>query len=219
MARYTGADCKRCRREKTKLFLKGTSKMEVCSNCHHVGASRKTPWLSVHGGSVARNSASACVEKCHTKKDCVACHTARKVIPASHKARNFVRRTSLTVPAKHTELFNASADSCTYCHGNADPNTGFCRSCHKLDMPHQIDDSNTQKFLHKDGFAKKTLTKAQCANCHVQFFCDSCHHKGAVATKPWRTYHPTVVKANGASPCFECHLETFCSHCHVNLNK
>ena len=23
MARYTGADCKRCRREKTKLFLKG----------------------------------------------------------------------------------------------------------------------------------------------------------------------------------------------------
>ncbi|WP_322780784.1 30S ribosomal protein S4, partial [Frankia sp. Cas4] len=24
MARYTGADCKRCRREKTKLFLKGS---------------------------------------------------------------------------------------------------------------------------------------------------------------------------------------------------
>ncbi len=23
MARYTGPDCKRCRREKTKLFLKG----------------------------------------------------------------------------------------------------------------------------------------------------------------------------------------------------
>jgi small subunit ribosomal protein S4 len=24
MARYTGPDCKRCRREKTKLFLKGS---------------------------------------------------------------------------------------------------------------------------------------------------------------------------------------------------
>ena len=24
MARYTGADCKRCRREKMKLFLKGS---------------------------------------------------------------------------------------------------------------------------------------------------------------------------------------------------
>ncbi|MEI6812383.1 MAG: 30S ribosomal protein S4, partial [Actinomycetes bacterium] len=24
MARYTGADCKRCRREKVKLFLKGS---------------------------------------------------------------------------------------------------------------------------------------------------------------------------------------------------
>ena len=26
MARYTGADCKRCRREKVKLFLKGSRK-------------------------------------------------------------------------------------------------------------------------------------------------------------------------------------------------
>ena len=86
-------------------------------------------------------------------------------------------------------------------------------------MPHPIDEGNAQKFLHKDGIAKKTLTRAQCANCHTPFFCDSCHHKGAVATRPWRTYHPVIVKKDGATPCFECHQETFCSHCHVSLNK
>jgi hypothetical protein len=192
---------------------------EICSNCHHLGASLSKPWLSVHGASVAKNSATGCVEKCHTKKDCVACHTSRKVVPASHAAKNFVRRTSLSTPAKHTELYKSSADSCTYCHSGADPNTGFCKNCHKLEMPHPIDDSSKEKFLHKNGFAKKTLTKAQCSNCHVQFFCDNCHHPGAVANKPWRTYHPTIVKKTGASPCFECHQETFCSHCHVNLNK
>ncbi|MDP3972598.1 MAG: 30S ribosomal protein S4, partial [Candidatus Nanopelagicales bacterium] len=32
MARYTGPDCKRCRREKTKLFLKGT-KCDDANRC------------------------------------------------------------------------------------------------------------------------------------------------------------------------------------------
>ena len=30
MARYTGADCKRCRRGRAKLFLKGASASEKC---------------------------------------------------------------------------------------------------------------------------------------------------------------------------------------------
>ena len=44
MARYTGPDCKRCRREKTKLFLKGSKcriirrhgrVMVICSDPRH----------------------------------------------------------------------------------------------------------------------------------------------------------------------------------------
>ncbi|MHB8965709.1 MAG: hypothetical protein ACYC52_07065 [Coriobacteriia bacterium] len=54
-------------------------------------------------------------------------------------------------------------------------------------------------------------------NCHSQFFCDSCHHPGAVANEAWRTYHPSIVKKDGADPCFECHEPPFCSYCHVRL--
>jgi hypothetical protein len=192
---------------------------ELCSNCHHLDSSATKPWTTVHGASVAKNGAAGCVEKCHQKKDCVACHQAKKVVPASHKAKGFTRRVSIKVPAGHTAAYEKNADSCTYCHGDGGSNATFCKSCHKLEMPHKIDESSAEKFPHKDAFAKKQYTKVQCANCHVQFFCDNCHHKGAVPNKPWLKQHPTVVKKNGAEPCFECHAETFCSYCHVRLNK
>ncbi|PKQ19572.1 MAG: hypothetical protein CVT66_09305, partial [Actinobacteria bacterium HGW-Actinobacteria-6] len=70
---------------------------------------------------------------------------------------------------------------------------------------------------HKADFAAKKLTKKSCTNCHNQFFCDNCHHKGSVEKQAWRTYHPDIVKKSGAEPCFECHKETFCSYCHVRL--
>ncbi len=194
---------------------------EICSNCHHLDSSLKKPWLNVHGPSVAKNGAAGCIEKCHQKKDCVACHTKRKVVPTSHKAKNFVHRIPPNgkAAARHTTLYDQNADSCTYCHGDGGSNAAFCKRCHKVEMPHKIDDASKEKFPHKDGFAKKQFTKAQCLNCHTQFFCDSCHHAGAVPNKPWRTYHPTVVKKDGPDACFECHEETFCSYCHVRLNR
>ena len=192
---------------------------EVCSNCHHIDSSATKPWMNVHGPSVSKNGAAGCIEKCHQKKDCVTCHTSRKVIPSSHKAAGFTRRVNVKTPAGHTGAYEKSADSCTYCHGDGGPNAGFCKSCHKLEMPHKVDEGNAQKFVHKEGFEKKQFTKPVCTNCHVQFFCDSCHHKGAVATKPWQTQHPALVKKDGAESCFECHKETFCSYCHVRLNR
>ncbi len=192
---------------------------EICSNCHHIGSSLRAPWMNIHGASVAKNGAAGCIEKCHQKKDCVACHTSRKVVPASHKTKDFVKRTKPDVPAKHTTQYEQNSDACTYCHGDGGPNAKFCKSCHKLDMPHPIDENNKQKFPHKDQLNKGAYKKVQCTNCHTQYFCDSCHHEGASAKQPWRTYHPTVVKKNGAEPCFECHAETFCSYCHVRLNK
>ncbi len=192
---------------------------QICSNCHHIDSSLTKPWIAVHGPSVSKNGSAGCVEKCHQKKDCVACHTTRKVVPASHKTKNFVRRTNPKVPASHTALYGKNAESCTFCHGDGGPNAPFCKRCHKLEMPHPIDESNAQKFPHKEEFEKKQYNKVQCANCHSQYFCDSCHHKGAVPNKPWRTYHPNVVKKTGAEACFECHKETFCSYCHVRLNR
>lgn len=194
---------------------------ELCSNCHHIGSSTNTTWIKVHGGSVNKNGAAGCIEKCHKRDDCVKCHTSRKAVPDSHRAKNFTRNPS-SKPAGHTAQFEKDADSCTYCHaGDAAtlPNSKFCKGCHKLEMPHEIDDTNKQKFPHKDEFKAKKFTKKQCANCHNTAFCDSCHHEGSVANKPWVRYHPNVVKKTGAQPCFDCHQPTSCANCHVNLAK
>jgi len=193
---------------------------ELCSNCHHVGSSTKQPWQKIHGASVAKNGATGCVEKCHKQSDCTSCHTKKKVIPASHKSPTFVKAPGSNLGA-HAATFKKDGTICTYCHAGTTaelPNSKFCKSCHKLDMPH-VTDSSKEKFPHKEGFASKKYNKAQCANCHAQPFCDSCHHVGSVPAKPWVRYHPNIVKKSGANACFECHEETYCSNCHVNLAK
>lgn len=194
---------------------------ELCSNCHHVGASLTKPWTVVHGPAVNKNSAASCVEKCHKKDDCVKCHIARKVIPASHKPAKFTRDAS-SKRAIHAELYKKDAGVCTYCHAGepaALPNSKFCKSCHKLEMPHELKEDDKQKFPHKEAFKKKQYNKKQCANCHATAMCDSCHHKAAVKGKPWITGHPVEVRKNGVLPCFDCHAQTSCANCHVNLAK
>lgn len=188
---------------------------QVCSNCHHIGASTTKPWLSVHGASVNKNGYSTCVGPCHKKSDCTSCHMKRNVMPASHKSSKFVKG------GLHAKTFEKDAENCTFCHaGNKDTlaNSKFCKSCHKLDMPHPITDS-PQKFEHKKQFEEKKFTKKTCANCHAQRFCDACHHKQSVKGKDWMYYHPSVVRKDGAQGCYECHDETYCSHCHVNLRR
>ncbi|HSK48137.1 MAG TPA: NapC/NirT family cytochrome c [Coriobacteriia bacterium] len=203
-------DCKNCHQFR-----------EVCSNCHHVGSSLTKSWISVHGASTNKNGPAGCVEKCHTKKDCVSCHTDRDVVPSSHDGGTFVRNFS-SKDATHVQLYKKDGEICTYCHaGEAEalPNSKFCKSCHKLEMPHKIDEGNNQKYAHQEGFEKKSLSKSTCANCHKTSFCDSCHHEGSVTSRPWVRYHPNIVKKDGAEPCFECHDEIYCSNCHVNLAK
>ncbi|NTU72219.1 MAG: hypothetical protein HGB10_10450 [Coriobacteriia bacterium] len=193
---------------------------EMCSNCHHIGSSNRTPWIRVHGSSVAKNGPETCIEKCHKKADCQNCHTRRKVVPASHKSSKFVKRSGKTL-GNHAALYKKDSSICTFCHKGAEdtlPNSKFCRGCHGVSIPHAIDESSEQKYEHKAGFQKKKLKRSTCARCHETKFCNDCHHPdGAKSTKVWVHYHPAVVKKNGASPCFEsCHQETFCSDCHVN---
>ncbi len=190
---------------------------ELCSNCHHVGSSLTKAWTSIHGPAVNDNGPSTCVEKCHEKTDCVKCHQKRTVLPASHKAGKFVQNKT-SKAAVHTSLYKKDGEICTYCHtGDAAelPNSKFCAGCHKLDMPHKINDGEKQKFMHKDAFEKKDYSKKQCANCHSTSFCDNCHHEGASSDKAWVRYHPVIVKKDGATACFDCHEEVYCSNCHV----
>jgi hypothetical protein len=193
---------------------------EMCSNCHHLDSSNRVPWINRHGASVAKNGSAGCVEKCHKKTACVACHQKRKVVPGSHRLPGFVKKVGAPLGV-HAAQFQKDGSVCTFCHlGEQDalPNSKFCKSCHKLAMPHPIDEANDQKFVHKDGFQKKQLNKATCARCHEAKFCNDCHHPaGAKSARPWVRYHPVVVKKDGAAACLDaCHQETFCSECHVN---
>ncbi len=201
--RKTPALCANCHRFK-----------EVCSDCHHKDAVNGVPWVKQHPKAVAAGGTQQCFEKCHEDKQfCVACHTKLKALPSSHKAANWTRNLALGKAAGHSSAYKAATDSCEYCHGTGGTNAAFCKNCHKLPMPHPGDFKDT----HKKDFQDKKLEKKVCTNCHNQFFCDNCHHKGAVASQPWRTYHPNIVKKSGAEPCWECHKETYCSYCHVRL--
>jgi hypothetical protein len=185
---------------------------ELCSNCHHDGALNNRPWLQVHASTVARIGASGCVDKCHRKSDCVSCHTTNKVLPTSHRGKFWLHRPSLTKPSGHGAAFKTDADQCTYCHGTKGTQATLCKNCHKLTMPHPSGFTDT----HKSQFRAKKLTKTTCNNCHVQYFCDKCHHNAKPAPA-WRQQHPSVVKKNGPDACFKCHSEVYCSYCHVKI--
>lgn len=198
---------------------------ELCSNCHHKGSLTTTGWLPLHGKVVAQTgNASGCFAKCHKKDFCVACHTGRKVVPASHKAADWTKRASLDSKAQHSALFAKDKENCTYCHGDGGTSSAFCTGCHKLPMPHpsgfgpakgatlEVGKGGT----HEADLKTKKLTNAQCVTCHVQQFCDKCHHEYTGAA-PWRTAHDDIVKTSDPQKCFKCHKETYCSYCHVRL--
>jgi hypothetical protein len=201
--RKTPAICANCHRQK-----------ELCSDCHHEGAKNGVPWQRQHPQTVASKGAAPCFEKCHENKQfCVDCHTKLKALPTSHKAKDWTRRTALDQPAKHQVTYKAQTESCDYCHGDGGVKAKFCQNCHKLEMPHP--DGFDQQ--HKADFQANKYQKSVCTNCHVQYFCDKCHHPASVADQPWRTYHPGVVRKDGAEACFKCHKYTFCAYCHVRL--
>lgn len=191
---------------------------ETCSNCHHQGASVTQSWIKLHGPQVNTAGGDSCFTKCHKQDFCVSCHTARKALPASHKAKDWTRRTALATPAKHPAGYKANATNCGYCHGTGDANSNkFCAGCHKTTMPHASGyGAKDNGGVHAADFKAKKTTKPVCANCHKQNFCDNCHHEYTGAA-PWVRYHMNVVKTGDPQACFKCHKETFCSYCHVRL--
>jgi hypothetical protein len=191
---------------------------ELCGNCHHKGSSLTVAWISLHGKVSAEGSAD-CFAKCHKKDFCVTCHTKRKVLPASHKAAGWTKRATPDVKALHPASFNKDKENCTFCHGDGGTASAFCMNCHKVAMPHAEGYGAKDKGgTHQADFKAKKYTKAACATCHTQVFCDMCHHTGYDGKAPWLKVHPDVVKNGDPQACFaKCHKETFCSYCHVRL--
>jgi hypothetical protein len=203
---------------------------QLCSNCHHVGSSTTVPWIKVHGTSVTKNGAGGCIDKCHKQAECAACHTARRVVPASHKTKDFIKVPGAAV-GSHAALYKKDATVCSYCHpGNPGDlsNSAFCKSCHKVAMPHpagfgmkdpQAPPSKENAGSHAAAITSGQVNRPTCLRCHEPAYCNACHHQGSVPTQPWVRYHPVVVKKSGAQACYSCHTEQQCSNCHVNLAK
>jgi len=188
---------------------------EVCSSCHHVGATATSRWMGLHGVATIEHGSSTCVGKCHLQKDCVDCHQADNVVPASHFASDFVKG------GAHVTQFKADVANCLFCHaGEAATlaNSAYCKGCHVLDMPHPSG-GGAEKFAHSKEIKAGTYTRESCTVCHTQVFCDACHHPQSVATEPWYTYHAVIATQGNAMDCYRCHKETFCAFCHVRVAR
>ncbi len=189
--------------------------VELCSDCHHEGAIDGQPWLRVHADTVNDIGADGCFAVCHAKEFCVDCHTSEAVLPTSHTQAGWTRRVDIDTPALHPPAFEGQPENCTYCHGEGGAAAAFCNACHVLDMPHPAN----FREAHATGLRDGEYARPVCDNCHVQLFCDRCHHEGATGARPWELEHVAIVRDRGAEPCFECHAPTFCAACHVRLGR
>lgn len=107
----------------------------------------------------------------------------------------------------------AIIDECTTCHVREE----FCDVCHGVQVPHPA------AFVENHSKGYTSADAAGCAKCHNKtgdaandaLTCTLCHHPAWDGTGSWRTTHPGVVTADGATECLSCHQETFCSSCHV----
>lgn len=211
--------CVMCHGENEKTFF--------CDSCHHGSAvnhefDKKTPWLKQHPKPVASSGVKSCTERCHTAKFCVDCHQGKNVVPASHKDSKWTRnkrtvtvfgKTPAAPSANHALEAQKSMESCEVCHGSGGTESKFCKSCHRLEMPHAAE----FKKNHVSG--KKNAST--CRNCHDwKELCSNCHHIGSSFSKSWLSVHGGSVNDNGSDGCLKCHggdsgTDTkFCVDCH-----
>ncbi len=126
-------------------------KTHFCDECHHGTKvdhefDAKKPWINQHPKAVAKSGVKACTEKCHTPKFCVDCHTRRRSFPRRTSRQTWTHpvkpsqsdygKSDAPVKAKHALAAQDSIESCEVCHGAGGANAKFCKSCHKLEMPH-----------------------------------------------------------------------------------
>lgn len=199
------------------------AKTHFCDSCHHGEAvkfeyDKKVSWTTQHPKAVAASGVKSC-ETCHAAKFCVDCHTGKKVVPGSHKQGQWTHASKKTVTvygksaaephALHALEAEKSMETCAVCHGDGGTEAKFCKSCHKLELPHP----DQFKKNHVSG----RKTPGTCSNCHQwKELCSNCHHVGSSYTKSWISIHGTSVNDNGAGGCVEkCHEKNDCVTCHT----
>lgn len=168
---------------------------DSCADCH--GA-------SLHGGvggSPRVVTMDACLE-CHLSieraEGCSLCHIGRR------------EDAGLSTPWKVThgaswEKTHGAGElrTCRYCHVESDS----CTKCH-VDMPHP----ELWPSIHGSGVGPD---RVQCASCHQNAFCDSCHGMEMPHPADWLPTHPGLTDGYDDPSCSRCHLAEDCTACHV----
>ncbi len=221
----------------------GKKASESCTACHlsRAGGRVKTDfaWLgslspngSLRGAAhdmkfrtshkyAAQNDPEFC-ESCHTKKDCVDCHSG-VVKPMDFHAGDYI--------SMHSIDARRNSPDCSGCHRIQT----FCQGCHTrmgvaADGKGSAFDGPAGINFHPPGWTSTSLTGApgpashafeaqrnikQCASCHRETFCTRCHSNQASSPlrvnphpRDWSTSRrcSALLKRNRRM-CLRCHTE------------
>ena len=153
----------------------GTKTTEQCFDCHHVLHDDAEQWTKKHPVTAKRTGQNACIESCHTVKQCQQCHTTG-VVPKFDGLPIEVTMKSieeLHVKADWTKTYHGAEalkgrDRCLKCHQDE----GECGECH-LQRP--AFHGSTKSWIGRHKKHTTELDDPRCIECHKQAYCDDCH--------------------------------------------
>lgn len=120
----------------------------------------------------------------------------------------------------HTEV--EEQGSCGLCHppsslphfallGAPRDGQAECSMCH---TPDSFRTRATEPLVHVGRF--DGADKEECASCHAETVCETCHPDGAAHPSDWLTKHGDDIAYGGPSNCTQCHSSTWCAdRCHA----
>lgn len=237
---HVDADCKRCH---VPLARSGFSLSRIEAIKPPPDHMQKGFLNGGHGVEAAQNDARCAT--CHTRERCASCHVDTdykeiQAIPAAAPGMELPpAKAQYPEPKSHTDKHwltkhggQASRAACATCHTQDD-----CQACHIEPLPKQVKSlptraqsvapgvmvkarppsSHNSMFFLKTHSTLAAANPKECATCHEESFCVSCHDgpsKGG--------YHPANFVAKHAAAawgrqaeCSNCHNATvFCRACH-----
>lgn len=172
-------------------------------------SSHTKDWLARHG-IIALTERDDCLS-CHTEQSCGSCHNTQSGKPLAHHPQNYL--------ITHRLSARQDTQDCTSCHRQE----ASCLECHKDLMaspqtfPAQLDGFHPKGWLDASSsqshgvMARRNIN--ECASCHTEQDCVSCHQGISPHPPEWRTQCKQWLDQN-ALACVKCHtqqaLESLC---------
>lgn len=166
-----------------------------CTYCH-----AEVAHIPARGGTGSVDSHSLCEGSgCHdgatVSAACDVCHVEK---PEARQTAN-----------PHPRAWSSShglgdLGTCLRCHQSGD-----CRECHGVDLPHDKD-----TFIYDHGVQAGASATA-CYSCHEAANCEACHAVPMPHQEQYLLRHGQDASENGPQVCANCHLESGCLRCHT----